>query len=101
MGTALNIALTKVGEKQQWNFGDTVQTDNLYRFIHFLRLNDSTPAICIAAHISSSKGIRQATLDVLNRSQAEFITTSAEYEELKADAYDLFDGVPYKTIFGY
>lgn len=82
--TALNMALAELSESKCWDFGDIVQTKNLNRFIRTLRHNDSTPAICIAAHVSSSKGIRGAALEVLNRSQAEFITASAEYEELKA-----------------
>ena len=78
--TALNIALPE-HSKQKWNYGDTIQTDNLDSLILSLRHNSAYPAITVAAHVSGSKGVRHEVLEVLKRSQAEYITTTAEYDK--------------------
>ncbi len=66
----------------KWNFGDSIKIANIAKFISELRNNPSFPALCIAAHMGSSKGIQKATKAVFTRTQAEYARLIAESEEI-------------------
>ncbi len=80
--TSINKALQSQGVEKNWNFGEILELDQLNTFVYSLRNNSSLPVICIAVHVSSSKGVREATLKVLSGAEAEYIRLFAEYEEL-------------------
>ncbi len=48
-----------------WEFGKSIDLDSLPEFINKLRLNSDYPAICIAAHVSSSSGVQSETRKVV------------------------------------
>lgn len=46
--------------RTNWNFGETAQVASLPKFVRGLRAHADYPAIAIAAHVSSGKGVRGA-----------------------------------------
>lgn len=81
--TATHQIYTSIREasNQSWEFGDTLNVENLSEFIKNVRNHKEYPAICIAAHISSSKGIRAETKKcILNYLDTAILRTKAELE---------------------
>ncbi len=84
--TAINRAYYKSNNTEEtgWNFGDPIKVQRIDEFIKSLRTNPSFPALCIAAHVGSTKGIRQAAVEAFQGNQ-EFTRTQAEYARLSAE----------------
>ena len=68
-----------------WTFGKTAEVDSLPEFVHGLRNHTNYPAIAIAAHIASEKGLRGAVRkvreeDTFTNLDAAIARTLAELE---------------------
>lgn len=64
-----------------WTLGTELVTQNLPGFIHALRNHQVYPGICIAAHVSTQKGIGKETkLTILSRLDAEIVRVQQELE---------------------
>lgn len=89
-------------QNSDWNFGNSIRIENIETFISKLRNNPSFPALCIAAHVGSSKGIRRETVEVIEeysdftRTQAEYARLTAELEEITAEKNGNADPNSYK-----
>lgn len=71
----------------EWNFGSKLEISSLPNFIYKLRTNKSCPAICIAAHIWSSKGVQKETKKcILNYLDAAILRLDAETEKYEGAA---------------
>lgn len=99
---AINTAYRKANrtEESNWNYGSTIQLANIEEFIRALRSNPLFPALCLAAHVSTSKGIQHETSEALEQledftaEQAEYARLTAELEEIKS----LANSYAYKQI---
>jgi len=54
----IRVAITHASEPT-WSFGSPLRTPDLPAFVDRLRQAESYPAICVAAHVSSSKGVHE------------------------------------------
>jgi hypothetical protein len=54
----IRIAINSASKKTNWSFGTNLQVETISEFVSNLRNHASYPAICIAAHVCSSKGIQ-------------------------------------------
>lgn len=62
-----------------WEFGDTLAVDDLPTFVSGIRRHHDHPAICIAAHVGSSKGVREEAKNcVLSHLDAEISRLEGE-----------------------
>ena len=72
--------------RNSWNFGTEVSIDDLPTFIQCLRSDDSFPAICIAAHVWSKKGMEdEPKKRILASLEASIARTEGELERAKDD----------------
>lgn len=69
-------------EDSEWNFGNSIKIESIEKFIYELRNNSSFPALCIAAHMGSSKGMQKETEGVFTRTQAEYARVVGELAEI-------------------
>lgn len=75
----IRIAITDAGATSSWSFGASLRVRSLERFVHALRRHDSYPAMCIAAHVGSSKGMHsEVRLALLNDLDAAIARTQGE-----------------------
>lgn len=74
---AINDARSSGG--QAWSFGQPIGNANLADFIQKLRHHSSYPAICIGAHVWSTKGVqKEPTKLILANLEAEIVRLEAE-----------------------
>jgi len=83
-------------EESNWNFGDTIKVENIEDFIKHLRGNPSFPAMCVAAHVGTSKGMCEETINVFTRKQVEYARLIAELEEYSAESNNKISRKSYK-----
>lgn len=77
----IRISVHDAAGGNSWDFGQTLRVGAISKFVTTVRNHDRYPAICIAAHIGSSKGVRQEVNHfILTRRQAEFARLEAELE---------------------
>jgi energy-coupling factor transporter ATP-binding protein EcfA2 len=82
--TAISAALDNAGGIDPWDFGKAAKIKQLSTFINNLRNNADCPAICIAAHVGSSKGA-QSEISELLRVEAEYARSLGELKILQED----------------
>ena len=58
-----------------WRLGENMTTDDLPKFIKELRNHSDYPAICIAAHSGTTKGIQEETKEMLLDEKKEYLDT--------------------------
>lgn len=73
----IRIAITAASNKT-WNMGCGVVVDSLQEFISKMRHNEDYPAICIAAHIGSGKGLQKESKKALTNIEAAIARTEGE-----------------------
>lgn len=72
----------KDASNQHWQFGNSIFVEDLPNFIRGIRNHREYPAIAIAAHINSSKGIREETKKcILNYIDTAILRTQAELND--------------------
>jgi energy-coupling factor transporter ATP-binding protein EcfA2 len=77
----IRIAITQGSESPAWNFGQPLRVGSLPLFIGKMRHSANFPCICIAAHVSSSKGIQnEVKRTLLGSLDAAIVRTEAEIE---------------------
>ena len=70
---AINRARDTKGDT--WRLGEGMTTDDLPKFIKELRNHSDYPAICIAAHPGTTKGIQEETKETLLDEKKEYLDT--------------------------
>jgi hypothetical protein len=79
----IRIAISQAGNPT-WNFGQHLSTKSLPDLIRRLRGNEHFPAICIAAHIWSRKGVHnEVRKHILSELDAALTRTEAELSHAK------------------
>lgn len=82
---ALNAAIG--GRSPGWKFGEPLVVDDLAAFIGALRSHKEYPAICVAAHVWSSRGIANEPKQVLLKAlDADLARIEGELERARGDA---------------
>jgi hypothetical protein len=77
--SAIMLAINQASKKTNWAFGTTLQVESISEFVANLRNHASYPAICIAAHVCSSKGIQNEIKKfLLSNLDAAIARTSGE-----------------------
>ncbi len=62
-------------KEDMWRLGENMTTDDLPKFIKELRNHSDYPAICIAAHSGTTKGIQEETKEALLDEKKEYLDT--------------------------
>lgn len=70
---AINRARDSKGD--MWRLGENMTTDDLPKLIKELRNHSDYPAICIAAHSGTTKGIQEQTKEALLDEKKEYLDT--------------------------
>ncbi|QQE12324.1 hypothetical protein JD969_02285 [Planctomycetota bacterium] len=80
-----NIIRTSTPEGIHWEYGSPIQLDSFHKFIHNLRNNKAGSVICVAAHISSTKGLSNETKEaILSDIDAQISKINMEIDSITA-----------------
>ncbi len=75
----IRIAIAQASNETTWSFGKSLKVSSLATFVNNIRHHPHYPAICIAAHVGSSKGIQaEVRKSLLNNLDAAIARTSGE-----------------------
>lgn len=75
----IRIAITQASGETTWSFGRPLVVSSLAAFVNQLRHHANYPAICIAAHVGSSKGMQaEVKKTLLNNLDAAIARTAGE-----------------------
>lgn len=69
-----------------WVYGSSLQCSDVEKFVNQLRNNLDHPAMCIAAHISSSKGLQNEMKKAFTAREAQFARTKFQLESPQNEA---------------
>ena len=82
----IRIAITDASSQKLWQFGEVLPVSALSDFVSALRHHAYYPGICVAAHVTGSKGIHEETkLAILNNLEAEIARTRGHLESLETN----------------
>ncbi len=81
----------KSSNNNKWDYGNALECNDIESFIDKLRNDKEYPAICIAAHVSSSKGIQYEAKKVFSTREADLARTQTQIEnpETNAEKFEL------------
>lgn len=84
----VRLAIASAGNDKPWSFGSKLlRVSDLPASIRAIRSNSTHPAICIAAHVSSSKGIQNETKKtILSSREAEISRYEGELDRLARES---------------
>lgn len=76
---AIMLAINQASKKSSWSPGTILEVNSISEFVGELRTHSSYPAICIAAHVCSSKGIQnEIKKSLLSNLDAAIARTTGE-----------------------